>query len=358
MNSYATPDTIIDGTNEKGSKIDKIDSFCVFVFIFCVDDKQLKDIFKQYEIDKLKLSDDSLVSVNSFLKNLNGTESIPYVERVKFSICLRNLLFVISRIENDGIDVDILYKVVIKYWNDLNLRASESCLNGILSQYKPSKEVLLQIASILLENLNGNGHYSNSFSYIAFYMSEYELIYKDLNLNEIKKKNNAEDLYYLYSVLDKSLQDEFSEYCQQNLTWVSSFLEFIEQNKFIILSVDRFKEMIGKIGKGNEEENAYCCRTLANMRKNEYYSDVHSIIDEFANTNECMKFFLSPLAYNNKKDIKPIWLLYEDEETFNKLVKTDECNNILKMYLDKNRFISRDQRLRIFYALLKALLRD
>lgn len=358
LNSYATPDTLSDGLKIRPTKIDIMFPLCIFAFIFCVENTELKKIFNQYEIDKIKLSDESIQYVNSFLKNLYETKNVPYIERVKFSSYLQNLVFICSRVENDGIDVEVLFKVAIKYWNDLNLKASESCLNGILNRYKPSKDVLLQITIILIDNLDYDGNYSGCFSFIAYYMSEYGLTLKDIKLYEIKKKNNAQDLYYLYGVLDDCLKKEFSEYCQQNLTRVTSYFKFIGQNKLPIASVERFREMIREIDKKQDPENAFCCRILANMRKNEYYSDVHSIIDEFANTNECMKFFIEPLAYNNKQDIKPIWLLYEDEEIFNILVKTEACNDIIKMYLDKNRFISRDQLLRIFHALLKALLRD
>ena len=187
----------------------------MFAFIFCVENKQLMETFKQYDVGKITLSDDAIEYVNTYLKNLSEAKSIPYADGAKLATYIQNLLFVSSRIKNDTVDVDTLYKVVLKYWNALNLRFSEKCLNAVLSRYQPNAETLTKIANKLMENLDDNGHFSGCFSYIAHYMSKLGMTFNDFDMDIIKKKSNSEDLYYLYNVLDKHVQDGFSEYCQQ-----------------------------------------------------------------------------------------------------------------------------------------------
>ena len=171
--------------------------------------------------------------------------------------------------------------------------------------------------------------------------------FNDFDMDIIKKKSNSEDLYYLYNVLDKHVQGDFSEYCQQNLYMVSSYFEFIADFKLKVASEEKFKQMIEKIRLKVNDENAHCCWRLAKIRKDKQNSNIHNIIDEYAAKNECLKFYLSPLEYEDKEKVLPEWLLFVDEETIHKLVKVDEYKNALKKYLKENRFISHRQRMMV-----------
>lgn len=351
LNSYATPNRKFGGLGLETSKIDEIFSLCVFAFIFCVDNKELMETFRQFDVEKIVLSDDAIEYVNTYLKNLSEAKSIPYADGAKFANYIQNLLFVASRVENNTVDVETLYKVVLKYWNALNLQFSEECLNAVLCRFQPSADTLILIANRLIENLDDNGHFSGCFSYLAYYMSNSGMVYNGFKMNSVKEKNNSEDLYYLYRVLDKAIQNEFSEYCQQNLNIVSSYLDFIADNDLIVASEEKFINMIKEIRPKVNNENAHCCWRLAKIRKNEFNSNVHSIIDDYATKNECLKFYLSPFEYKDKKNVIPEWLLFVDKDTIHKLVEVEEYKSALKQYLKDNRFISHRQRMMIINLL-------
>ena len=170
-------------------------------------------------------------------------------------------------------------------------------------------------------------------------------------MNSVKEKNNSEDLHYLYRVLDKAIQNEFSEYCQQNLNIVSSYLKFIADNDLVVASEEKFGNMIKQINLGVNNENAHCCWQLAKIRKNESNSNVHSVIDDYASKNECLKFYLSPFEYKEKKNVIPEWLLVVDQDTIHKLVEVEEYKSALKKYLKDNPFISHRQRMMIIDVL-------
>lgn len=353
LNSYKTPSAKFGGMDIEASKIDKIFSLCVFTFIFCSENKRLKEIFNQYEIGSIILSDDAVSYINTYLNNLAEAKNIPFVDGAQFSTYIQNLLFVTSRVENEGIDVETLYKIVIKYWNALNLRISEFCLKAVLSRFKPSSNVLLQITNKLLENLDDNGHYSGCFSFIAYYLSQYKMTLDNFDLNEVKGKgkNNSEDLYYLYSVLDSKVQGEFSDYCQQKLSRVTSYLEFIASNDIQVSSADTFKKKVGSIQKNVDDQNAYCCWRLSQIRKKENCSNVHQIIDDYAKTSDCLVFYSSPLDYKDKDKVNAEWLLHVDEDTIHALVKIDEYRNVLKKYLKDNKFLSYKRRMMVINVL-------
>ena len=109
--------------------------------------------------------------------------------------------------------------------------------------------------------------------------------------------------------------------------------------------------MIKEIRPKVNNENAHCCWRLAKIRKNEFNSNVHSIIDDYATKNECLKFYLSPFEYKDKKNVIPEWLLFVDKDTIHKLVEVEEYKSALKQYLKDNRFISHRQRMMIINLL-------
>ena len=351
LNSYATPTGKFDGLDLETSKIDEVFSLCIFAFIFCVDNKQLMETFKQYDVGKIALSEDAIIYVNTYLKNLSESKSIPYTDGAKFATYIQNLLFVSSRIKNDTVDVETLYKVVIKYWDALNLRISEKCLNAVLSRYEPKSETLILIANKLLNNLDDNGHFCGCFSFIAYYMFKSGITYSSFDMDAIKGKSNSQDLYYLYDVIDPAIQNEFSIYCQKNLYRTPSYFEFIAKHNLDIFSVEKFENMTEKIRLKVNDENAYCCWRLVKIRHNEKNSNVHNIIDEYAKKNRCLEFYLSPLDYKDKQNVIPEWLLHVDENTIRKLVEIEEYKNALKKYLKDNRFISHRQRMMVINVL-------
>jgi len=352
LNSYATPNHKFKELDLETSKIEELFSLCVFAFIFCVDNQELIETFKQFEIDEIVLSNDAIKYINTYLKNLSEAKSIPYVDGAKLATYIQNLLFVTSRIKNKNVDIETLYKVVMKYWKALNLHISEKFLYAILSHFQPSDETLIQIANKLIESLNDNVHFYGCFSCIASYMSKSEIKYNDFDMNSIKKKSNSEDLYCLYKVLDKTIQNEFSIYCQQNLDFVPSYLNFIVKNKLSVVSEDKFKDMVNKIDNQDLDENVYyCCWKLAKIRSNKANSNVHEIIDNYATINKCLKFYLSPLEYEDKENVIPEWLLYVDEETIHKLVEVKEYKDALKKYLEDHPFISHSKRKMIINVL-------
>ena len=344
LNSYATPATKFHGIDLETTKIHDLFSLCVFTFVFCVNNKQLTEIFKQYEIDKIRLSDDAIAYVNTYLNNLDQAKANPYIDHDKFATYIQNLLFIVSRVENDGVDVEVLFKVVLKYWGFLNLRVNESCLNSVLSRYEPSSEVVLQIANRLLNSLADNGRFSGCFSFIAHYLSKAGKKLKDFDMSSIEKKQNSEDLYFLYDVLDKSTQKRFARYCQRNFSFAGSYFEFIVKNNLKVDSIDKFKEMIERIQVAFPVQNAFCCWRLAAIRNNESNENLIQIIDEYAKENECLNFYLSPVSYRDKKNVNPEWLLQTDYDTILKLVKISDYKTILKKYLDDNRYLSHEKR--------------
>ena len=227
MNSNATPDTKFEGLGVKTTKIDKLFSFCIFALIFCVEHKKLKEIFRRYEIEYIELSEEAVGTINEYWKNLIEAKYMPFADVSSFGEYLENLIYVTAKVNTEGIHSDNVYNSILKYWDCvLSFKINGDLLAFLLSSLKPTKDVLCSILDKLTSNLEKYDNFDDCYKLIARYMSEMNLTY-DIDMPKLKDGKYANEIYYLYRVLNPSLQGEFSVYCQNNLNDVRNYLEFI-----------------------------------------------------------------------------------------------------------------------------------
>lgn len=351
LNSYATPCGKFDGIEFGTTKIDEIFSLCVFTFIFCMDNYRLRKIFAQYEIGKMKFSQDAIKLLNGYLEKLSKTHNIPFADGAKFANYIQNVFFVISKMENDGIHIDLLYNVVLKYWSYLQVSVNERNLDEIICRYEPSKDSLLRIANNLMEITDDNNRFVYCFKYIAYYMNKQRIEYESFDMNKIRSLRNIDGVCFLYSVIPSAKRDEFSIYCQQKIRHTCFYFEFIADNNLKVDSTEHFKEMIEKIRKTTSDDISFCYQKLSEIYSSGQNPEVKQMIENIAVKNECMKFYLSPKEYYDKSNINPEWLLYMNKSTIQEIVKIKEYKDVLKQYLSDNRFISHEKRMMIINLL-------
>ena len=70
------------------------------------------------------------------------------------------------------------------------------------------------------------------------------------------------------------------------------------------------------------------------------YSNVHQLIDEYAENEECMKFHISPSVYEPKEKVDVQWILRLGGEGVPELAKIPEYKEKLKQYLVKKEYIN------------------
>lgn len=353
LNSYATSDVVYDGFGFgiRQTKIDKMFTFCIFSLVYCVEPKKLKEIFRRYEIDSIELTDEAIESINNYWINLIETKHNPYVNNTVFGDYLENLIYVTSKINNDGIHADNIYKVVLKFWDCIaSLKINGDSLSLLLSRREPSKEILCLLLDRLSSNLNKYDNFGDCYEWITHYMSKLNGKY-ELDLSKIKDGKYASDLYHLYKILTPTIQEEFSCYCQKHLYEVADYLDFIINNHLNVLSSDDFAKQIDKIKETPTYYKSHCCWQLAKMRRNEQYSGVHNIIDDFSNDNDCMAFFKNPFEYKKKGEVDAEWILTTGNDGVPQLAKIPEYKEILKQYLENHPFISHKRRMMIINVL-------
>lgn len=350
LNSYATPDFAFQGKKMTSTKIDKLSSYCVFVLVFFIEPQKLKDIFNRYEIESIELTEEAIESLNEYWTNLNQAVNIEYINGQDMNNCFENLIRVTSYVSTNGIKQEVVYDVILKYWDRIrSFKMNGYLLDILMSNMKPSKEKLFLILDKLISNLKQYDMFNECYKRIAYYLQEMQETY-NLDMTKLKDGKYASELFHLYKVVNPVIKDQFSTYCQNNLQNVWEYLDFIVNNQVAILSIDDFRNKIKHINDHNNYHR-YCCWILNKMRQNEQYSGIFSLIDKLAQNDECLKFYLSPLEYEKKEQVDADWIVYTNKDFVSSMAKIPEYKEILKKYLIENKFLSSHFRNKILQVL-------
>ena len=351
LNSFATPDAELKGHGIKQTKIEKIFTFCIFIFVFCIEPKKLKDVFRRYEIESIELTEDAIESLNKYWLNLVESRRVPFADITAFGNYLENLMYVSSKVSNEGINADNIYKAILKYWDSIVcLKINGDPLALLLSTREPSVDILSSLLDKLCSNLDEHDNFGDCYDWIAHYMSKRNVTYA-FDMSKLKDSKYASDICLLYKIINPSVQEAFSTYCQNNLHEVNDYLDFIVNNNLVVLSPVVFKKQINMIKKAPVYYKNHCCWLLAKMRQNEQYSGVHSIIDDFSEDNHCMEFFLNPFEYDKKEQVSAEWILTTGTDGVSQLAKVPEYKEILKQYLSDHPFLNHQQRMMVINVL-------
>ncbi len=351
LNSYATPDSNFEGRGIKTSKIDKLFPFCIFTFVYCIPPKKLKEIFRRYEIDSIELTEDAINTINEYWINLQKSNNIPFVDRTDIGHYIENLMYVTAKIKNDGIKQEYVYGTIIKYWEHVvNFKINGDTLAFLLSSLKPDRDILQSLLDKLISNLDKYDSFGSCYEWIAKYMSDFQQTY-DMDLSNLKQGKYANELFYLYNVLNPVVQKEFSKYCQNNLRNAWDYMDFIVDNRIDILSIDEFNKKLNSLNNNPSYCKRHCYWKLSIMRKDEHYSNVHSIIDELAQKAECLRFYLNPADYDKKNQVEPEWIIYTTKEFMAEYSQIPEYKQILKKYLIDKKYLPSNDRNWIVKAL-------
>lgn len=332
LNSHATLSNTTELVGILPTKIEELDSTCLIAMIFSLNSEELRKIFKRYEIEDIKLSDDALETINNCWKNLSESDSVLFTDKMRFAEYLDNLVFITSRVEGEILNSEHIYKAIIKHWGHTRLfKLHDKTFPILLERIKPDANAVKILLNRIIDSLDGHCNAAIVISHLVKYLKEYGINY-NLSLNKVTK-DTCGSIYPLYEVLDVHLQSSFSKLCQEYLSRTYSYLWFLNKNDLPIISEEKFELMLTS---GDDLSNPYICKLLSKMHSKEVFSNVHHVIESCKQKSNCLRFFLAPLEYDDKQSIDAEWLLRFTDDEFLQIAGIEECRAVLKHYLMEN----------------------
>lgn len=331
------------------TKVEKLSKEHLLLLIFHIENKELLNIIKQYDIKQITLSKDGIDYLHCLVTNLNKSIiSSGYVNYIVINQNLlrnivQNIISIANRVGNNELQIANIY-VFLNYVWDVSLLLSPFSfeLRMLVDKIKPN----IDSAKLLINKFVFNNYRHWSINQPIFQLS---LLLKDSDqtIDDIYSLDDIPDVKdvllgaSIFEALNKKVQHEMIDYFKENIKELYYLLILHEDYHIPILEEDILKKLLDApcFDQGlyqNTEEVS--CSILARIRKDSEYNVMYGIIDDFAKHNTCFQFFLDPLNFSDLDMIRPTWVCYCDDDIIQKLLDIRIIKEKVKEYITNDNF--------------------
>lgn len=337
LNSHATPATSMDGSKFiQTTRIDALRPVDIYILIFAVENKGLKEICKEYDIRSLLLEHESVVCLNKYLGNIANTKVLNIMDMSILADQVANLLFIVSK-SQCNVDIVLLYTVVLKLWNVLSHPKFDFylTLKQLVKKHKPDTET----AQTLIRNIINNSDESmqkNYFNVVFLLCSICDEENHGISIPKetFTKSKNIDYLFPVIKVLADKEKLDIANYCAEKAQYLWSYVNLIWENKNIQPSSDKLQDLLNG-DKSSDRPSVFYL--LAKMYMDSHYHEIHESIFELSKSDACMTFLLDPLHYTDYDCVKVEWLWVLPKHIKIALMTIPHYKNMVKQYIADNK---------------------
>lgn len=345
LNSYATGNER-DNESEgfSNSKIDSLDSQMLMILIFGISIKELREMFRQYDIYSIGIDEDGKKYIGLCIENLKKGDFMKY-QTQQIMGAVKNLIYVIGRSPTLDIDIISLYKVVDMMWSlDYQRFDMQNYLGMVIATQNPTPEIALQFLHKVLDD-RSRREYTYIIEELCKVISKSDLRIENIE-HYITQGINDFNMLPLYSITSDKEKSKLIEYGQTSFKecWFPVYVEFMHKTQTVPNSVEDFEKRLDK-GKSNiESNNAIVCKYLTEWRKDEQYKKLWNIIDIYREKDDCLQFFSDPVHYAHPERVHIDWITTCSPDMIKELMTQTVYSEKLKNYISDARINPRYRR--------------
>lgn len=350
INSIATPDPEEQNGFGGCTKMSELNNMALIVLVFFSTSKQLDEIFKQFDIDKLPVSESAVELINGWLSNIANSTSTAFTQEGLLHQKIDTILFLLPYLETENIDYQKAYSIIIKFWGRLHCTLiSEGNLVRLMNNSSPSKDNTVNLKNVLLHNTEYIERFVETIKGLAYLLKTNNITLESNDYVVFGNVHNLPSLYPLYSIMDELHRNEYRVSIENSLGDLPRYLKFINRNNLAITSLDDFKE---KLKNDLHPKSAFfptCCQQLV-VLYNRGIKEYNEIIDNCRQELLGLDFYFTPEKYLNSEFLDVEWIIYNND--IEKLLLYPEYKQKVKDYIkDNNRRISKRDLLSIIKVL-------
>lgn len=342
LNSFATPSATMFGGFAKNTKITALDDSMLETLIFSIENKRLREIIKGYKIRSLKFDEDGLKYINVCLSGLVNTSGQAFRDSDRLYNPLNNLILIISKSEDEKIEKDTLYKVLIRYQSQNRIRQFDNrVLEEIIAKYPPEVTAAKDLLWKLLVSSSDNHGYLRCIFDLTKALRGTDVHLHEFKFHELQDKNKiVTEISLLYPIASGELKEDICKFSLAHFKSLYDYIYFVKSNNIETFSVERLKELLDKEKTHLESRE---CKILAEVKSIPTFNPIYGDIDKIAKENDCLSFYLSPFDYKKPEKVKMDWLLDFDSEKRKILFKNSVYKETLKHYILKGNISDSDK---------------
>lgn len=345
LNSYATKDNCDDKSEfHHNTRIESLDSQMLTILIWDIDTKELKEMFRQYDIYSIEIDADGKKYIVKCIENLQKGLFMRY-QTQQIMGAVKNLIYIIGRCASLNVDISALYKVVDMMWSlDYQRFDMQNYLDMVIETHNPTPEIALQFLYKVLDERNGR-EYTGIIKELCNVISKSALKIENIE-HYITQGINDFNMLPLYSITSDKDKSKLIEYGQTSFKecWFPVYVEFMHKTQTVPNSVEDFEKRLDK-GKSNiESNNAIVCKYLTEWRKDEQYKKLWNIIDIYREKDDCLQFFSDPVHYAHPERVHIDWITTCSPDMIKELMTQTVYSEKLKNYISDARINPRYRR--------------
>ena len=345
LNSYATRnerDNEFEGLSN--SKIDSLDSQMLMILVFGISTKELREMFRQYDIYSIEIDEDGEKYIGLCIENLKKGDFMKY-QTQQIMDAVKNLIYVIGRTPTLAIDITSLYKVVDMMWNlDYQRFDMQNYLGMVIATHNPTPEIALQFLHKVLGD-RSRREYSDIVKELCNVISKSALRIENIE-HYITQGIYDCNILPLYSITSDKNKPILIKYGQTSFKECSflEYVNFMHKTQTVPDSVEDFEKRLGKGKSDIESYNAIVCKYLTEWRKDERYKSLWNIIDNYREKDDCLQFFSDPVHYAHPERVHIDWITTCPPDIIKELMAQTVYSEKLKNYISDARINPRYRR--------------
>lgn len=347
LNSHATEDTKVADVFPT-TRIDELDVIDVFIIISFLVTKELYELFKQYEIKEVKLTENALGFISKIVDNFHESsqEISPFGEKQAkelpfhvshISYKISNILLLINKCYNSFPEdtMEKIYESLHFHRICFNSPDDIAVVTRSVKKYPPSREkaiILLQDSielgySMRLELLNT----------LSIQLAKSNYIYDGAITFDCLTRNNGELGLSMFGILDGDTRKDFLIYMFDNCHELLPYLKLMDKSQTVPVNQEKlgmlFNDYKAQNRRGTKGIFLEIIWYLLKLRKSDKFENSYAIFDSFGSNYNIYRFLMDPLNYNNTTEIEPQWIILCQDETIRELLKNNLLRQKIKEYI-------------------------
>ena len=337
LNSYATKAREDSNESHYNTRIKSMDSQMLTILIFGIDTKELREMFRQYDIYNIEIDEDGKKYIIKCIENLKRGIFMRYqTQQIMESV--KNLIYIIGRCVSLDIDTAALYEIIDMMWEaDYQRSEIKNYLGIVIDSHNPTPEFALQFLHKILDKKSEH-EYSDIVKQLCEVISKSSLRIENIE-HYISQGIYDFNMLPLYSITPDEDKPKLIEYGKTsfNTHWFPLYIEFLHKTQTVPDSIDDFEKRLSKGKNSIEENNAIVCKYLAEWRKDKRYKGLWNIIDKYRDKDDCMQFFTDPINYSYPEKVHIDWITTCSADIVKELITKKVYSKKLKNYISDAR---------------------
>lgn len=335
-------DSVLTPEGESQSRLTALNALTLYVLIFKLTPKVLKELMGDVVRDKkLPVTDDFMKELRRYVENIyratdgvDRNEKLPIKEHV-LRDRLHNIMLVVSHIADNTV-IEHLDTLVARLWKNAYLSDKIEEITEYFQSNVPSAEASEVLLYEALETVRHDNYIIQFIRTISDSTRNSNIKWNSQRiLNGVESQGSARIAAAVIHATGKQFAAPLTEWILRN---AKTLYDLVYAQRLIserFLSADifsRFKSNLYESHNPYEKQNFISMLTI--YYSDDEYTDIKGCIANLAEELPELKFALDPMAWPDFETVDSNWMVYVTEDLYDEILKNDAARKKLKEYCE------------------------